>query len=106
MFLGDEYVVHFVNREMNLLSMFSLNCHDFHRPRVTLVITESPDTVFNDLCQTEFTQEHNDYSFPYTTVIGELFVGQNVTCSVAMNKLFIDFKNKPGGTVSELIMFL
>ena len=23
-----------------------------------------------------------------------------------MNKLFINFKNKPGGTVSELLMFL
>ena len=49
MFLGNEYVVHFVNKGMDLLSIFSLNCNDFHRPRATLVITESSDAVFSDL---------------------------------------------------------
>ena len=49
MFIGHEYVVHFVNRGTNLLSIFSLNCNDFHRPRVTVVITESTDAVFSDL---------------------------------------------------------
>ena len=49
MFRGNEYVAHFVNRRMDLLSIFSLNCNDFHRPRATLVITESTDTVFSDL---------------------------------------------------------
>ena len=76
MFLGHEYVVQFLNRGMNLLSIFYLNCNDFHRPRVTVVITESTSAVLSDLCQTEFTQEQNDYSFPYTRIIGELFVGQ------------------------------
>ena len=49
MFLGHEYVVNFVNRGMNLSSIFSLNCNDFHRLRVTVVITESTDAVFSDL---------------------------------------------------------
>ena len=49
MFLGHEYVVNFVNRGMNLLSIFSLNCNDFHRPRMTVVITESTDAVLSDL---------------------------------------------------------